>query len=141
MKSNLAYLLLQASSNNRNRWFNQNRLFRTEGPRPERPALEMLTLYRSKRVDDFTSNGILNGNGDEWWRIRSKAQVPFLKATNITTYYLPALGDIAEEFVDRIRLIRQANNEMKPDFINEMYRWALECINLFFNKNQNLILN
>ena len=61
--------------------------------------------------------------------------------TNITTYYLPALGDIAEEFVDRIRLIRQANNEMKPDFINEMYRWALECINLFFYKNQNLILN
>jgi hypothetical protein len=28
---------------------------------------------------------------------------------------------------NRIRLIRQENNEMKPDFVNEMYRWALEC--------------
>ena len=28
----------------------------------------------------------------------------------------------------RIRRIRQPDNEMKPDFLNEMYRWALECI-------------
>ena len=27
----------------------------------------------------------------------------------------------------RIRLIRQPNDEMSPDFLNEMYRWALEC--------------
>jgi hypothetical protein len=89
-------------------------------------------LYRQKRVEHFTSNGILNGNGDDWWRIRSKAQQPFLKTSNIE-YYLPALGDIAEEFIDRIRLIRSKdNNEMKPDFINEMYKWALECKSLIF---------
>ena len=30
-------------------------------------------------------------------------------------------------FKCRIRLIRLPNDEMKPDFLNEMYKWALEC--------------
>ena len=117
-----------------------DRVFRSEGKFPERPGFESLKHYRKKRIEQFSAEGILIAKGDDWWRIRSKAQVPFLKTKNVE-HYLPVLGDIAEEFVDRIRLIRQANNEMKPDFINEMYRWALECINLFFYKNQNLILN
>lgn len=51
----------------------------------------------------------------------------FLKPKNIENY-LSVLGQISDEFIDRIRLIRQENDEMKPDFINEMYRWALECM-------------
>jgi hypothetical protein len=87
-----------------------------------------LKHYRAKRVEQFAAaEGILIAKGEEWWRIRSKAQQPFLKTKNIE-HYLPVLGDIAEEFIDRIRLIRQPNNsEMRPDFINEMYKWALEC--------------
>ena len=27
----------------------------------------------------------------------------------------------------RIRLIRPESNEMNDDFLNELYRWALEC--------------
>jgi len=28
-------------------------------------------------------------------------------------------------------MIRKENNEMKEDFVNEMYKWALECMNYF----------
>ena len=103
------------------------RLFRSEGKLPERPGFEALKHYRMKRVEHYTSHGILPGNGENWWRIRSKAQPVFLKPKNIENY-LPILGQISDEFIDRIRLIRQENNEMKPDSINEMYRWALECM-------------
>ena len=119
----------------------------------ERPGFETLKAYRAKRVEQFSSAGILPGNGEEWWNIRSKAQQPFLKTKNVNNY-VNVLGQIAEEFIDRsliisiflnlncrfytsniwnnrIRLIRQENNEMKPDFLNDLYRWALEC-NLTF---------
>ena len=102
-------------------------MFRSEGKLPERPGFEALKHYRTKRVEHYTSNGILPGNGEDWWRIRSKSQPVFLKPKNIENY-LPVLGQISDEFIDRIRLIRQENDEMKPDFINEMYRWALECM-------------
>ncbi len=70
--------------------------------------------------------GITSGNGEDWWRIRSKAQPAFLKWNNVVNY-APVLSEIADEFVERIRLIRQENDEMKPDFLNELYRWSLEC--------------
>ncbi|EFX79020.1 hypothetical protein DAPPUDRAFT_305015 [Daphnia pulex] len=103
------------------------KVFRTEGKFPERPGFETLKAYREKRIEQFTSAGILAGNGESWWNVRSKAQQPFLKTKNVNNY-IPVLGQIAQEFIDRIRLIRQENNEMKPDFVNEMYRWALESV-------------
>ena len=115
------------------------RLFRSEGKVPIRPGFEALKHYRIKRVERYTSNGLLPGNGEDWWRIRSKAQPVFLKPKNVASY-LPVLGQISDEFIDRIRLIRQANDEMKPDFVNEMYRWALECI-IHFILRRIFILN
>ena len=76
------------------------RLFRSEGKFPERPGFDAVKVYRQKRVEYYTSNGILPGKGDDWWRIRSKAQQPFLKTKNIH-HYLPVLADIADEFIDK----------------------------------------
>lgn len=103
------------------------KVLRAEGKFPDRPGFETLKAYRAERIDQFTSAGILAGNGEPWWNIRSKAQQPFLKTKNVNNY-VPVLGQIAQEFIDRIRLIRQENNEMNPDFVNEMYRWALESV-------------
>ena len=85
-------------------------------------------------MEQFTSDGLINGNGEDWWHIRSKAQQPLLRDWN-AEYHLSVLGNIASDFIDRIKSIRQENNEMKPDFVNEMYNWALEC------KTSNTILN
>ncbi|KAI9565465.1 hypothetical protein GHT06_009257 [Daphnia sinensis] len=103
------------------------KLFKSEGKHPVRPGMDTIKAYRAQRVKDFTSAGILLSSGDAWWQTRSKAQQTILKPKN-ATHYIPVLNDIAEDFIDRIRLIRPENNEMKPDFINEMYRWALESV-------------
>jgi hypothetical protein len=75
-------------------------VFRTEGKFPERPGFETLKAYREKRIEQFTSAGILAGNGESWWTVRSKAQQPFLKTKNVNNY-IPVLGQIAQEFIDR----------------------------------------
>ncbi len=76
-------------------------MFRTEGKFPERPGFETLKAYREKRIEQFTSAGILAGNGESWWNVRSKAQQPFLKTKNVNNY-IPVLGQIAQEFIDRL---------------------------------------
>ena len=91
----------------------------------------MLKHYRKKRVEQYASGGILITHGEDWYRIRSKAQPAFLKTKNVE-HYVPALGDIVNDFINRIRFIRQENDEMKPDFLNEMYKWALECESILF---------
>lgn len=125
-----------------------DRLFRTEGKFPVRPGMETVKAYRAQRAKDLNSVGILMSNGEPWWKIRSKAQHTFLKPKNVE-HYAPVLSEIADDFIkrsdqrifssfsslnvtlkhltNRIRLIRPGNNEMKPNFHNEMYRWALEC--------------
>ncbi|XP_046635706.1 probable cytochrome P450 49a1 [Daphnia pulicaria] len=103
------------------------KLFKTEGKHPVRPGMETIKAYRAQRIQDFSSAGILLSSGEEWWNTRSKAQHTFLKPKNVT-HYITELSEIADDFVNRIRLIRPENNEMTPDFLNEMYRWALETV-------------
>nr|QST15060.1 CYP362A7 protein [Diaphanosoma celebensis] len=102
-------------------------MYRNEGRFPIRLGFDTLKKYREKRVEHYSSAGLILAQGEDWWKLRSKAQQPMMKPKNIYNY-LPAINDIGDEFIDRIRLIRQENNEMKPDFINELYRWALESV-------------
>lgn len=42
--------------------------------------------------------------------------------------YIPVVQAIADEFVERIRSIRDENLEVPADFSNETNKWALESI-------------
>lgn len=42
--------------------------------------------------------------------------------------YIAPVEQIADEFCQRIRAIRDAKDETPPDFSNEMNKWALESI-------------
>lgn len=44
------------------------------------------------------------------------------------TRYIGVVDKIAEDFVTRIRSIRDDKNEVPADFSNEMNKWALESI-------------
>jgi len=101
-------------------------MFRSEVQLPQRPGFEVLKKYRGERTEYFTSMGIL-GNGETWWKTRSIAQPALLKPKNIMDY-VPALGQISDDFIERIRHIRPENNEMAPDFVTDLYRWALESV-------------
>lgn len=92
--------------------------------------MPQIKLYRSKRPEHYDDGGITVDHGEPWWKLRSKAQQPLMKTKNVLNY-LSDMGSIADEFIERIRLIRQPDNEMKPDFIFQIYRWTLEC-NMFY---------
>lgn len=79
-------------------------MFRADGRLPNRPGVDILGAYRTKRVENFTLKGILVDNGEDWWKIRSKAQQPFLKNQNVL-HYAPVLGRIADEFIERSEAI------------------------------------
>ena len=77
------------------------KVFRNDGRFPERPGFETLKVYRRKRVEHFTASaGLLVGSGEPWWQIRSKVQQPLLKPKNMNNY-LPVIGNISDEFVER----------------------------------------
>ena len=76
------------------------KLFRSDSKFPERPGFETLKVHRRKRVEQFTSAGLLVASGEPWWEIRSKVQQPLLKTKNMNNY-LPIVGQIADEFIER----------------------------------------
>ena len=76
-------------------------LFRNESRFPFRMGIKTLELYRKERAEHFAStSGLLIAQGEDWWRMRSKAQQPLLKTKNMNNY-LPVIGCIADDFVDR----------------------------------------
>ena len=63
-------------------------------------GLQTMAKHRQQRIEYLKAGGLLIDNGDLWWRIRSKAHQPLLKTKNLKNY-LPAIGQIADEFVER----------------------------------------
>ncbi len=76
------------------------RLFRAEGKLPARPGFEALKRYQAGRKEVYASGALLTSDGESWWKLRSKSQQPFLKTKNVNNY-IPALGSIADEFIER----------------------------------------
>lgn len=102
------------------------KVFRADSRFPARPGFDTIKVYRKRRVELADAAGLLLSEGPDWWRVRSKSQQVLLKTQN-TNNYMPALGQITDEFVQRIRTIRRPHDqEMPADFLNEMYRWTLE---------------
>jgi cytochrome P450 len=75
-------------------------MFRNEGRFPIRFGFETLKKYREERTDHFTAAGLLIAQGEDWWKMRSKAQQSMLKPKNIYNY-LPAINEIGDEFIER----------------------------------------
>ena len=65
-------------------------------------------------------------NGEDWYKIRSQAQQSMMKPKSALLYLQP-MEEVAKEFVERMKLIRDSNGELPADFINELYKWGLEC--------------
>ena len=75
-------------------------VFRNEGRFPYRMGFETLKKYRKERADQYGAAGLIITQGEDWWKMRSKAQQPMLKPKNIYNY-LPAINEIGDEFIDR----------------------------------------
>ncbi|CAG0884942.1 unnamed protein product, partial [Darwinula stevensoni] len=105
-------------------------MFRLEGKTPERPSLESMKEVRLKYLDEQLQNpGVLLANGKEWYRIRSRVQQSMMKLKSALLYLKP-MEEVAEEFVKRMKSLRDASGELPADFINELYKWAVSLVAL-----------
>ncbi|KAK8726463.1 hypothetical protein OTU49_010263 [Cherax quadricarinatus] len=112
-------------------------LFRSTMYDPVRPGMTSLKKIRSEGGADGHTHihdtifrgraGILAEQGEEWWRVRRRVQRPLTDATIIHSY-LPQMDQVAMEFVERIRYLRDEKDEMPESFNTELHKWALESL-------------
>ncbi|XP_037044398.1 probable cytochrome P450 12b2, mitochondrial [Bradysia coprophila] len=103
-------------------------VFRTEGLWPYRRPLLAVDYCRRKRPDAFkNSGGLINDQGEVWGRMRSAVNPAMLKPKTVKVY-IPAIDDVAIDFVTKIKAIADDNHEMPSNFAVELEKWSLESI-------------
>lgn len=68
-----------------------------------------------------------NSQGAVWQDTRTKVN-PVMMQPKTVKSYVPTVQTIADEFVERIRKLRDEKLEVPADFSNELNKWALESI-------------
>lgn len=106
------------------------KVFRTEGPWPHRRALETFVHYRKNiRPDLFgETGGLLTEDGEKWFDVRSKVN-PVMLQPKTVKMYIEKTDQVAREFVDQIREIRDPQTLEAPEtFGRNIKCWSLESI-------------
>ena len=107
------------------------KMYRAAGTQPMRPGFDALRYVREN--DPLTnqgSKGLLTSNKQDWYNFRSQVQQPMLRP-KATLRYTPDLEAVVEEFIQKkIIAQRDKNSQMGPDFLDDMYKWALESVTL-----------
>nr|ADF87562.1 cytochrome P450 CYP12A6 [Drosophila wassermani] len=105
-------------------------VFRTEGPWPERPGMQILQYYRKEARKDFYkgTQGIVGSQGQEWANFRFTVNPVLMQPKTIRLYH-QKMSDINKEFIQRIRDIRDGSTfEVPENFEEEINRWTLESV-------------
>lgn len=70
---------------------------------------------------------IFISQGPTWYETRTKVN-PVMLQPKTAKKYIEPVEEIAEDFIERIRSIRDEKDEVPAEFSNEMNKWALESI-------------
>ncbi|XP_015437179.1 PREDICTED: probable cytochrome P450 301a1, mitochondrial [Dufourea novaeangliae] len=105
------------------------RIFRQEERMPYRPSMPSLNYYKhALRKDFFRDNaGVIAVHGEDWYNFRSKVQQVLLQP-RIARMYISSMEEASLAFLRRISKIRDENDEVPDDFLNEVHKWSLESI-------------
>lgn len=104
-------------------------VFRNEGVWPTRVGIATFDHYRKDLRPDVFKNmgGLLSDQGESWGKTRSIVNPIMLKPSTVSAY-ISTIDEIAIEFCDRIKTLRDEKNEMPANFLYELNKWALESI-------------
>ncbi|KAH8416985.1 hypothetical protein KR222_000869, partial [Zaprionus bogoriensis] len=105
-------------------------VFRNEGQWPYRRSFSTIDYFKTKhRPDIFEgSDGLTMGNGPAWGKMRTAVNPILLQPRN-AKLYVNNLLQVNDEFLDRIRAIRDpVSQEMPGDFAEDIRRLILESI-------------
>ncbi|KAM3965961.1 putative cytochrome P450 49a1-like [Aphomia sociella] len=110
------------------------RVFRGEDMAPHRPSMPSLNYYKHKLRKDFfgaeeNCAGVIAVHGDAWSAFRTKVSRVALSAGAAAQYTVP-VAQVADAFVNRIREIRNEQQETPDNFLNEVHKWSLESLGL-----------
>lgn len=114
--------------------------FRTEGPYPHRVLLKVFEHYFTKVCPKRyqVRGGLVTQHGEDWYRLRSITNPILLKPSTVGLY-TKQTDKISMDFVDRIRKVRDSNNETPANFLTEINKWAAESTaNFAFDTRLNL---
>ncbi|KOX77763.1 putative cytochrome P450 49a1 [Melipona quadrifasciata] len=105
------------------------RIFRQEEKMPYRPSMPSLNYYKHVlRKEFFRDNaGVIAVHGESWYNFRSKVQQVMLQPRT-AKMYISAIEEASLAFLQRIKKIRDEDDEVPDDFLNEIHKWSLESI-------------
>nr|XP_003703365.1 PREDICTED: probable cytochrome P450 49a1 [Megachile rotundata] len=105
------------------------RIFRQEEKMPYRPSMPSLNYYKHVLKKEFFNEnaGVIAVHGESWYNFRSKVQKVMLQPQT-ARMYINSIEEASTAFLRRIRKIRDENDEVPDDFLNEVHKWSLESI-------------
>ncbi|XP_047991754.1 cytochrome P450 CYP12A2-like isoform X2 [Leguminivora glycinivorella] len=106
-------------------------VYKAEEYNPLRPGFETVQYYRDvlrkERFGGYYS--LLSAQGPQWRDFRTKVNPALLKP-ELVKIYAPALGEIAEEMVERLTRLSKEGDYLQNNFGLEMTKWSLESLAL-----------
>ncbi|KAF7378859.1 hypothetical protein HZH66_015093 [Vespula vulgaris] len=105
------------------------RIFRQEDKMPHRPSMPSLNYYKHVLRKQFFEEdaGIIAVHGESWYNFRSKVQQVMLQPRT-AKMYVGSIEEASRSFLLRIESIKNLNDEVPDDFLNEIHKWSLESI-------------
>ncbi|CAL1287367.1 unnamed protein product [Larinioides sclopetarius] len=102
------------------------KIYLNEGRHPFRVKFDSVVTYRKSRPHWYSTAGVVSTHGEEWRQLRFKTQEYILKPSAALVYLEP-FREVSEEFVRKLYVIRDSNDEV-PNFLIELYKWNLESM-------------
>ncbi|XP_072942700.1 probable cytochrome P450 49a1 [Epargyreus clarus] len=105
------------------------RIYRREDSMPHRAVAPCLKHYKQELRKDFFGEepGLIGVHGMPWSKFRSKVSKA-LAAPEAARAAVPALDDVAEDFIRKMENMLDENKELPADYLTELYKWALESV-------------
>ncbi|GAU97763.1 hypothetical protein RvY_09002 [Ramazzottius varieornatus] len=91
---------------------------------PQRVALEPMVRYRKMRN---LSQGLVNSQGEEWFRFRSAFDKKLLAPKEIECHFEP-LSSVADDFITHLQHAADPQTGIVYNIENEVFKWSLESI-------------
>lgn len=105
------------------------RVFRQEDHMPLRPSMPSLNYYKHVYRKDFFGDigGVIAVHGEKWQTFRTRVN-QIMMQPRIAKMYIKPIENTAMQLCDRIANIRNGNNDVPDNFLNELHKWSLESI-------------
>ncbi|XP_026825706.1 probable cytochrome P450 12a5, mitochondrial [Ooceraea biroi] len=107
-------------------------VFKQESKSPVRSGIDILQHYRLNH-HKYRFAGPFSLQGSEWLEIRKKVDQPLHETIS---NHVGKLDMICDELINRIRNIRNRQDEVPANFHQELTAWGMECFYaMMFNKH------